>query len=49
VPDKRVEWILVAWEAAMTVRTDDVHHSDLLPLYLAAAFVLLFCAWTFVP
>jgi hypothetical protein len=35
----------------MTVRND--HHSDFeagqLPLFFAAAFVLLVCAWTFVP
>ena len=31
----------------MTVRVDHVHHSKL-PLFFAAAFVLLICAWTFV-
>ena len=37
----------------MTVQHDHVHHSDFeasaLPLFFAAALVLLVCAWTFVP
>ena len=37
----------------MTVQHDHVHHSAFgvspLPLFFAAALVLLVCAWTFVP